>query len=389
MTELVVGTPPPGERRSAIETIGGKFIRLGGHATGFDYLRIGLAMSVVIWHSLETSYADGTSVRVWYQARCVVSLILPMFFALSGFLICGSLIRTKSVLVFLTHRALRLVPALFVEIILSALILGVLLSTFPHEVYFQSKQFYQYFLNIVGDIHFFLPGVFLTNPVPGIVNKSLWTIPYELECYISVVVIFVLGLAKRRLLFTGLVVLGIFANQLLIDFQQSPMLQNIGPPGRLLLFSFLTGLLLFLWRDRVSLSRIGLGCALVASLLLLSSPYTMLLAAIPVAYLTAWLGMTTPKRIPLLMQGDYSYGLYLFAYPLQQTYSYLFPGERHWWLNAGWGIVLGLLYAMFSWHCVEKQVLGRRKHIVAAVEDLAGLPTRCLSMFRKGRYGSV
>ena len=389
MTRLPAGTPTAGEQRAKAETVGTKLARLGGSATGFDYLRIGLAMSVVVWHSLETSYDDGTQQQVWSYARCVISLILPMFFALSGFLVCGSLVRTKSILVFLTHRALRLVPALFVEIVLSALILGVLLTTFPREVYFKSEQFYKYFLNIVGDIHFTLPGVFLTNPLPGIVNKSLWTIPYELECYLAVVAIFIFGLARRPRLFSGIVLVGIILNTLLIDLEGSPMLQGIGPPGRLLFFSFLSGLLLFLWRDRVPLSRTGLLCAVAASLILLSSPYTMFFAAVPVAYITIWLGMTTPKRIPLLMDGDYSYGLYLFAYPLQQTYSYLFPGERHWWLNAGWGIALGLLYAVFSWHCVEKQVLGRRKQIVMGVERVASFPTRYLSMMRAGKRGSV
>ena len=389
MTGLPAGSPSAGVQPAALETIGARLTRLGGSATGFDYLRIGLATCVVVWHSLETSYSGGTSVRVWNDARCIVSLILPMFFALSGFLVCGSLIRTKSILVFLTHRALRLLPALFVEIILSALILGVSLTTLPHGLYFQSREFYLYFLNIVGDIHFYLPGVFLSNPLPGVVNKSLWTIPYELQCYLSVVVIFILGLSQHPRLFLGLVLLGIVGDTILVDAQASPILQIVGPPGRLLLFSFVCGLLLFLWRDRVPLSLPGFVFALVASLVLLSFPYTMLLAAVPVAYVTAWLGMTTPKRIPVLMDGDYSYGLYLFAYPLQQTYSYLFPGERHWWLNVGWGVGLGLLYAAFSWHCVEKQVLGRRKHIVAVVERLSALPTRYLAAVREGRRGSA
>jgi peptidoglycan/LPS O-acetylase OafA/YrhL len=163
-------------------TIEQKMRQAGGATTGFDYLRIILAVAVVLWHSLETSYSDGTSVRVWEQARGFLSLILPAFFALSGFLVCGSLLRTKSFFVFAAHRALRLLPALSVEILLSAILLGPLLTTFELGAYFRSPTFWSYFLNIVGDIHYELPGLFLTNPKAEIVNRSLWTIPFELEC---------------------------------------------------------------------------------------------------------------------------------------------------------------------------------------------------------------
>src|SRR5215469_12102212 len=57
-------------------------------------------------------------------------------------------------------------PALTVEVFLSAIILGPLLTTVSHGNYFTSGEFYSYFLNIVGEIHYSLPGVFVTNPVP-------------------------------------------------------------------------------------------------------------------------------------------------------------------------------------------------------------------------------
>ncbi len=326
----------------------------------------------MLWHSLEASYADGTSVRVWHAARGIISLILPMFFALSGFLVCGSLVRTKSIVIFMSHRFLRLIPALFVEILLSALILGPIFTTTPRSSYFTSSEFRRYFLNIVGDIHYHLPGVFLSNPTSGIVNKSLWTIPYELECYLALVVISLAGLVRRRVLLTGLVVLASIALLVSVDLRHSPILLSIGPPGRLLVLSFLAGVVLYLWRDVVPVSRSLFAVAVAVSITLLCFPQLMFLAGFPVAYVTMCLGLTTPRHIPVLMDGDYSYGLYLFAYPLQQTYSALFPHERHWWLDALFAIVFGLLYAFFSWNIIEKRVLSHRKRVSIFIERAMG-----------------
>ena len=109
-----------------LETMGERLTAGGGATRGFDYLRLILAASVIVWHSLETSYGPSVPVGVWHHARSVIGAILPMFFALSGFLVCGSLTRTSSIVVFMAHRFLRLIPALLVEILLSALILGAL-----------------------------------------------------------------------------------------------------------------------------------------------------------------------------------------------------------------------------------------------------------------------
>jgi peptidoglycan/LPS O-acetylase OafA/YrhL len=110
-------------------------------------------------------------------------MILPMFFALSGFLVTGSLFRTRTLTEFIALRLLRLVPALAVEVTLSAVVLGALFTSLPIGQYFSDPAFWKYFLNIAGRIHYSLPGVFQDNPIP-IVNISLWTIPYELEWYL-------------------------------------------------------------------------------------------------------------------------------------------------------------------------------------------------------------
>jgi hypothetical protein len=90
---------------------------------------------------------------------------------------------------FLTLRAVRIFPALFCEVTISALILGPMLTTFSLQKYFSDLKFYTYFLNVIGRIHYYLPGLFLDNPFPQNVNNQLWTIPFELECYIAITIL--------------------------------------------------------------------------------------------------------------------------------------------------------------------------------------------------------
>jgi peptidoglycan/LPS O-acetylase OafA/YrhL len=180
-------------------TLQEKMAAASNRPAGFDYMRLILASAVILTHSFMVTGTSAQAVALWYSDyRAVFGLILPMFFALSGFLVAGSLERNKSLVSFLGLRAIRLVPALALEVTLSALILGPLLTTMQLHDYFISPLFSHYFLNIIGDIHYHLPGLFNKNPVGSKVNSQLWTIPFELLCYISLAFIAFLGIAARR-----------------------------------------------------------------------------------------------------------------------------------------------------------------------------------------------
>ena len=83
---------------------------------------------------------------------------------------------------------------LLTEVSLSALVLGPLLTTWPLGDYFSDPNFFRCFGNVVGHIHFALPGLFLQNPAAGMVNVNLWTLPGEFYCYLSVAILMAVAL---------------------------------------------------------------------------------------------------------------------------------------------------------------------------------------------------
>ena len=89
-------------RDTGIISLEDKLVEAKGRPSGFDYMRLILAISVVSFHAIIISYGGATLISVWASHwRIALALILPMFFSLSGFLVAGSLERSKTLITFL------------------------------------------------------------------------------------------------------------------------------------------------------------------------------------------------------------------------------------------------------------------------------------------------
>jgi len=345
-------------------SVSARLAETANRPSGFDYIRLTLATGVIIEHSYALSYGHEAATDLVDQtaAKAVFGLLLPMFFALSGFLVAGSLERCRTLVTFLSLRAIRIMPALSVEVVLSALILGPLFTSHSLDDYVADSRFSSYFWNIVGKIHYELPGVFAENPVPYKVNGQLWTIPFELECYIALALMALLGIAGKRVLLLCLMVIAHLG--LAILFVVGPPTFEPAVSGRILMFCFMAGLTLFQWRDRVPWSpALFLVCAIV-SMVLLVIPGGDYLIAFPVAYVTIYLGLLNPVRRRTLVGGDYSYGLYVYGWPMQQMVASLGPAWHEWYWNLSASLPLAAIVAFGSWWLVEKPA--RRLRPVAA-----------------------
>jgi peptidoglycan/LPS O-acetylase OafA/YrhL len=302
----------------------------------------------------------------------VIWAVLPSFFALSGFLVSGSLHRSKTTVGFLLLRALRIFPALGVESLLAMLVLGPLVTKLPLSAYFSDPLFREYPLNIIGDIHYYLPGVFLNNPVPGVVNQQLWTIPAEMHCYAFLATALALQLAHLRLtvpLATAAMFIYLFV--MMASGTYSPADWAAGP-GRVqietLVLSFMVGVCFFEFKDKVILRADLFALSVFLSYVLLWGGSLQYLATIPIAYGTIFVGLTNFQRTFVNRVGDYSYGMYLYGLPLQQLVVHLFPDNKNWLLSFAMATALSVVFAAFSWHFVESKVMAKKKVIVDAVE---------------------
>jgi peptidoglycan/LPS O-acetylase OafA/YrhL len=336
-----------------------------GRTSGFDYIRLVLACSVVVIHSfLLTQGTAGNFIWGGFY-RPFPACVLPAFFALSGFLVAGSLLRSRSLYDFLVLRALRIVPALAFETVLTAIVLGPLLTKIALGEYLLDPTFRKYFLNIVGNIQYHLPGLFLGNPFPGIVNLQLWTVPLELECYAAIFIMSSLFLLRNKWVALALFVAASFYGYFRdiakgIDFYG---MSNV--PEKTLLLGFLAGVVLFQIRDQVPHKRLLFAAAIIATIALLYHRPFAYFSAMPLAYIVAYIGVLDIPKKTFLLRGDYSYGVYLFGFPIQQSIVFLFPDFRIWYLNALICVPLSIVCAMLSWHVVEKRTLGHKQLLIS------------------------
>ena len=355
-------------------TIGQRLAAWRGIAPGFDFLRIFLAVAVVAWHVNAIVTGDLSQGRVSFVWTAGYS-ILAAFFTLSGFLIAGSAQRL-SLGDFLINRGLRIVPALAVEIVLCAFILGPLVSALGAAAYFAEGGTWAYLTNIVGVINYHLPGVFEGHPT-SIVNNTLWTVPHEIGCYLIMSLLVLTRGLRRPWLVLGLAVA-------LLGVGLGLQAAGIGPEdrgGRRLLYvlfvgkaarlyvCFLLGIAAYLLRDRIVYSWRLFALCCVAVVLTstvpmpagINYPVVNLLLVLPLCYMTAFLGVTDIWLPSWLKRGDYSYGIYLYGWPIQQMLVEWFPGQRSLPWHFFVAMPLILMFAAFSWHAIERPILQLRK----------------------------
>jgi peptidoglycan/LPS O-acetylase OafA/YrhL len=321
----------------------------------FDALRLLAALAVILSHAFLI--AQGTEKNDplnWLTGnQCMLGLTgVFVFFAVSGFLVTQSFEQTRSPLRYLIKRVLRIFPAYLVCLVVTAFLLGPVVTTLPLGEYLRRPEPYNYlYYNSFFDIRVHeLPGVmFVDNQVGLEVNGSLWSLGAEFDMYLMV-----LGLGMLRLLKLPVCVALLALGMACIHFDQ---LSFLGGWGWTLSF-FASGMILYKLRDtRIFDWRIAL---LALTGLAISIPLRQFILLFPVCgcYLALYLALH-PKLpiIPATRFGDLSYGLYIFGWPSEQVVIWLLHGQTSWWLEFLLATLLAGGLAFLSWHLVEKRAL--------------------------------
>jgi peptidoglycan/LPS O-acetylase OafA/YrhL len=304
------------------------------------------------------------------------SLAVDVFFVASGFLVGRSLLRGRDPIDFLLSRVLRIYPALICAVLAMALLLGPVVTTLSLRDYFHDQWLYRFLgfdLTMVSPMRFVpgLPGSFAALPFPGVVNGSLWTLPWELWMYACLLALFLLR-ALGRAYVAVLVVLATGYGALSLGLWHPGA--NMAIAVRFLAI-FHAGVAAWRYRDRITLSWPLLAALSLAMVAANVATQSALLLPIWLAYAVLFVSYYPPLVIERWCDGpDYSYGIYIYGYAVQQTLIWRFgpmPVVPHFLLALG----VTIPFAMLSWHLIEKPALGlkqrlrRRRHVAPPTID--------------------
>jgi peptidoglycan/LPS O-acetylase OafA/YrhL len=264
---------------------------------------------------------------------------------------------------------LRLVPGLFAMLVVTVLTLGAEFSILSFPRYISDPQTIKYFLGCLSivSVKYELPGVFSTNPLQA-VNGSLWTLRYELLCYVGVAAAGWIGLFKFTNSRKVILILGVLLTSVVLIWldtkgyeQSNDKLGMLYELARLAM-CFLLGSLYSEYEDRIPIKFAVLLGILALMIFLIRTPLFAPVAIVATAYATFWLAFVPRGRWIRWTRTapDYSYGIYIYAFPIQQVLISLMPDISP-AANISLGFSFTLVFAAASWHLIEKPALSLKR----------------------------
>jgi peptidoglycan/LPS O-acetylase OafA/YrhL len=325
---------------------------VGGRSNNLNAIRLLLSVMVLFSHSYPLALGDKLDPlsEFCHDKASFGSLAVDIFFFISGILITASWFNSRSMNDYLRRRVLRIYPGYF-----CGLAFG-----FSAALAFASHPFADFSSRLsklsdgilLGVKGVFGDWIFLNNPFPCYANGSLWTIQWEFICYLLVAAIGLWGCFKYRRSLLVLLLAGIACYVIW-------HLEDEDFHWRLTIF-FLIGICTWLWRDKIPIRR---DFALTAVVFIVAAAcwphYGVFPMELMACYLVLWIGYAI--QLPPMawtQKVDLSYGVYLYAFPVQQIVA-AFGARTPWGLFVA-ATPIAMLLALASWFVVEKPCLNRK-----------------------------
>ncbi len=287
-----------------------------------DLIRIICASMVIIGHSYElTDPGNQVDLIRWLVGFTYSgTLAVQIFFFISGMLVTNSILTKQSIVNFSISRIFRLVPALLFVLLLTTFIVGPLVTSMSWGEYFSNSATYKYVSdNLLYKDNYSLPGVFENQHAFG-VNGSLWSLSYEVGCYIFLLGVFCL--IRTNKLLANLLILFVIADSffkfnLLFGWVDARNHYDSG----LLRLCFSTGALLAVNKDTIKLEWKVLVGLVVLNVLFWQSGMVEAIFAITCCFFALLLSATAMAK-QVKIKHDISYGIYVWGFVVQQTLYY-------------------------------------------------------------------
>ena len=301
----------------------------GGNAIGL--LRFSLAALVIVHHTrVLGGFGEDPVLRFSRGQADLGVFAVAGFFAISGFLVTRSAERSSTAR-YLWHRALRVFPAFWVCLIVIALGFGPLMWLHEHGTLsgygtsadasplgYLANNFYL----LINQVR--IDGLLSGNPYPTAINGSLWTLAYEFSWYFVVALAAAAGLFRRRLAIFALIAFLVGSYLLAADPLGGIPVIGYALSSRFGL-AFSLGMAAYLWRDRIPLDDRLAVVAGLAFVVTLRFGFFSTIGMAALAYGVLWAAWRLPFR-RFGTRIDLSYGVYIYAFPVQQTIA-LFGGH--------------------------------------------------------------
>jgi peptidoglycan/LPS O-acetylase OafA/YrhL len=303
----------------------------------FTILRYIGALFVILSHSYPLTNGRGTSEPLTDHlgGLSIGAVGVSFFFVMSGFLLVENLkkepIRYSSLVGFLCKRILRILPELIGVLLFTVFLIGPMTTSLGIVDYFINKETWMYLINpITIFFNSHLPGVFETNPYPNVVNGSLWILPYFIIMYLIFWVFVVLGFLNKPPIILFLHVLAflvlIFSSRILPSIHELINLPFITDKLSFQYYLYFSGgIIISIYKkfikSQIIIANIILLVLIITAFFQKTLIYYIYIAIIP--YSLFYLSICSIKIMRLCSDiEDYSYGLYIYAWPIQQTIAH-------------------------------------------------------------------
>ena len=301
-----------------------------------DWLRHGLAVAVILSHCIPLLRGDNATepLMVLTSGQLTTgTLAVFMFFALSGYLITGSWCRDPQLAGFAKRRLARILPAWGLAMVFGAWVVLPLVG----------GQWPRNFQTLAGVDK--IASVFPQNPYPGVLNAPLWTIQFEILCYCLVATLGRLKLLTKR----GIGLWLVMISALLV---LEHVLMGLSLPLLLIATFWLGALARFSAKTWPRWTWAAI--ALTIPLATLGNVVVMLLP-LYAFWLLTWLPFVPARRLPV----DWSYGLYVYTFPIQQGIVATLGPQIHPLVLATLSLAISLPLCALSWRWIESPILRR------------------------------
>ncbi len=316
----------------------------------FDLIRHLAALAVLVSHHYVLSGFQEPMLKGYNSLGAIAVLA---FFVISGFLISQSFLNTPSVYRYLEKRIARIFPAL---------ILCAFLMVYVAGPFFNKERGAEYALSLDALVDFLRISIFGRADISSVTsdfifkdsfNGSLWTLKVEFGFYVALA----LALLLMRSVVTPLLIALFFCITAYIcsasSHPMAPKLLAYSTVG----IAFFVGASLCFYKALFISSKTKIVVSILSIILVffsLSTPWVMVLASVGISVLVLMAGTFFSDTI-IRSRFDISYGIYLYAFPVQQLMINVSGLSFYASLSASVAVVIML--ATLSWLMVEKPML--------------------------------